>query len=101
AGNMGTFAGVGASLPLFRPEQQQNWLAVVASGDNPGAISGYSNICGGNKYWCVASSDNGMAATYTTPNNTNVATPGNPASPDVESGGGTSEASATALGSLA
>jgi autotransporter-associated beta strand protein len=99
-------AGVGASLPLFLNGQYQNdWLSVVA-GDNtsgPLAMASYSNICGATKYWCVVSTENGVGAAYATPNGSYAATPSNPASSttlNLLGGGGTSEASAQALGSL-
>jgi autotransporter-associated beta strand protein len=92
-------AGVGASLPLFLNGQYQNdWLSVVA-GDNlfgPLTMALYSNVCGATKYWCVVGPEDGATPTYSTANGSIV-----PSVNGFFNSGGTSEASAQALGSLA
>ena len=46
-------AGVLAGLPYLLPEFEQNWLSVVALGED-GLLADYSNLCGVAMGWCIA-----------------------------------------------
>ncbi|PRD50273.1 S8 family serine peptidase, partial [Phyllobacterium myrsinacearum] len=58
-----------AGLPFFRPELEDQWLAVAWANKGPspdfsgGGINTYSNRCGVARYWCVDAPGSGIYST--------------------------------------
>ncbi|WP_407530009.1 autotransporter-associated beta strand repeat-containing protein [Methylobacterium oryzisoli] len=95
--------GVGASLPNFVAGIESHWLAVTATANASGALTGYSNICGPSKWWCITATAHGNAPSYMTQDGTLIPSTDNPITYTtyVSGGlGGTSEASADALAAM-
>ncbi|NUT61480.1 S8 family peptidase, partial [Herbaspirillum sp. C9C3] len=54
AGNTGKAnVNIRSALPYFRPELEQNWIAVAAVNASS-ALPSFSNQCGLARYWCVS-----------------------------------------------
>jgi subtilase-type serine protease len=56
-----THASVMAALPAFKPELEDNWLAVVSLDENL-ERSGFSSICGEASEWCVSAPGGGITS---------------------------------------
>lgn len=55
--------GFYSSLPIYYPELERGWVAVVATAEN-GAIASYSNRCGSSAGWCIAAPGTNLVSTY-------------------------------------
>ncbi|QDD65490.1 autotransporter domain-containing protein [Herbaspirillum seropedicae] len=50
-----------SALPYFRPELEQNWIAVAAL-NTSSMLPSFSNQCGLAKYWCVSAPGSGITS---------------------------------------